>query len=155
MQKMAFKYHDEAIIPFNNKQCDTTLENGSKCSQNHCVHYEDVCELADEPKTFNNRYCDICRLGLFHSLRRKTEEMKGEKLQKSKETGKDYFIATGYNSSAGWQYEHVNTGDQFWDNTRPDTEEIIENCGKKWLNRKEQQKKHPTHQTKLMQFFTK
>jgi hypothetical protein len=153
MQKMAFKYHDEAIIPFNHKQCNTTLENGSKCSQNHCVHYEDVCELADEPQTFNNRYCDICRLGLFHALRCKTEEMRDDKIQKVKETGKDYFIATGYNSSAGWQYEHVNTGDKFWDNARPDTEEIIENCGKKWLKYK--QKEQPTHQTTLDNFFSK
>jgi hypothetical protein len=79
--------------------------------------------------------------------------MRDDKLQESKQTGKDYFIATGFNSSAGWQYEHVNTGDKFWDDARPDTEEIIENCGKKWLKYK--QKEPPTHQTTLDQFFSK
>ena len=50
---MAFKYHDEAIIPFNNAECNTMLENGSKCSQKHCKHIDDpnICELADEPET--------------------------------------------------------------------------------------------------------
>jgi hypothetical protein len=152
MQSMAFKYHDEAIIPFNHEKCNTTLENGSKCAKKHCVHNEHICELADEPDTFAHRYCEICRLGLFHQLRRKTEEMKAEKMQEVKKTGKDYFIATGYKSSVGWQYEHVNTGEKFWDEASPDTEEIIENCGRKWLNRKETQKQS-THQTKLTQFF--
>ena len=150
---MAFKYHDEAIIPFNHKQCNETLVNGSKCSQKHCLHYEDVCELADEPETFNNRYCDMCRLALFHALRRKTEEMKQDKLRKAAQTGKDYFIATGYQSSAGWQYEHVNTSAKFWCDESPDTEEIIQNCGEKWL--KDKQKEQPTHQTKLTSFFSK
>ena len=149
---MAFKYHDEAIIPFNDAECNTMLENGSKCSQKHCKHIDgpDNCELVDEPETFHARYCEICRMGLFHSLRRATEKMKQEKMEKIKETGKNYFIATGYESSAGWQYEHLNSGEKFWDCKRPDTEEIIQACGDKWLKNKPTQR---TYQTTLENFF--
>ena len=148
---MAFKYHDEAIIPFNNTECNIVLENGSKCAQKHCVHYENSCELADEPETFSNRYCEICRMGLFHSLRRETQKMKQEKMEKIKQTGKDYFIATGFESSAGWQYEHVNSGHMFWNTARPDTEEIIQACGERWLKNKPMEER--THQTTLEDFF--
>ena len=154
MQKMAFKYHDEAIIPFNNIECNTMLEDGSKCCQKHCRHYEDSCELADEPETFHGRYCEICLMGLFHALRRETEKMKKDKMEKVKETGKDYFIATGYESSAGWQYEHINSGNKFWDSARPDTEEIIQACGEKWLKNKPLEELcQRTHQTTIKHFF--
>jgi hypothetical protein len=150
---MAFKYHDEAIIPFNDVECNTMLENGSKCCQKHCKHIDgpSICELADEVETFHTRYCEICRVGLFQSLRRATEKMKQEKMEKIKETGKNYFIATGYESSAGWQYEHLNSGDIFWDCKRPDTEEIIQACGEKWLKNKPPPQR--THQTSIENFF--
>jgi hypothetical protein len=151
MQKMAFKYHDDAIIPFNNIECNTMLEDGSKCCQKHCRHFEGICDLADEPKTFHTRYCEICRMGLFQSLRLATEKMKQDKMEKIKETGKDYFIATGYESSAGWQYEHINSGEKFWDSKRPDTEEIIQACGEKWLKNKPPPQR--THQTTIEHFF--
>jgi hypothetical protein len=128
------------------------LENGSKCSQKHCKHIDDpnICELGDEPETFHARYCEICHMDLFHSLRHATEKMKQEKMEKIKETGKNYFIATGYQSSAGWQYEHINSGEKFWDCESPNTEEIIQACGDKWLKNKPTQR---TYQTTLENFF--
>ncbi|CAB3987809.1 Hypothetical predicted protein [Paramuricea clavata] len=130
---MAFDHHDAAIIPFNDTTCQTTLENGTKCSQQHCHHVEDVCELSDED-SFRTRYCGGCRMQLFHSLRAKTEEMRQEKIKKAKETGKDYFTATGFKSGTGdWQYEHVNSSQTFWDRNKPVTEEIIQACGDRWI----------------------
>jgi hypothetical protein len=73
-------------------------------------------------------------------------------MEKIKQTGKDYFIATGFESSAGWQYEHINSGHMFWDKASPDTEEIIQACGEKWLKNKPKLEER-THQTTLENFF--
>ena len=49
-----------------------------------------------------------------------------------------------------WEYEHVNSGEKFFDMRKPDTEEIIQICGDKWLlTRKEKR----TYQTTLKDFF--
>jgi hypothetical protein len=88
---------------------------------------------------------------LFHFLRAKTEEARAEKAKKADETGKDYFIATGFQMCNGmWEYEHVNSGEKFFDMRKADTEEIIQVCGDKWLlTRKEKR----TYQTTLKDFF--
>ncbi|CAB3996219.1 Hypothetical predicted protein [Paramuricea clavata] len=151
---MAFAHHATAIIPFNDTTCQTTLENGTKCSQQHCRHVEDnVCDLGDDEDHFKDRYCDMCRMELFHSLCAKTEEMKEEKQEKAKQTGKNYFIATGFADNNGWQYQHVDSGEIFWDCDCPDTEEIIQACGDRWLARNNVCEKQCTHQTVIEQFF--
>ena len=148
---MAFEHHDAAIIPFNDTTCNTILENGTQCSQQHCKHAEDVCEMGEDTDSFKLRYCESCRMELFHFLRAKTEEARAEKAKKADETGKDYFIATGFQMCNGmWEYEHVNSGGKFFDMRKPDTEEIIQVCGDKWLlTRKEKR----TYQTTLKDFF--
>ena len=137
------------LITLNVTRCWKMAQNAVKNIVD--IHFEGICDLADEPKTFHSRYCEICRMGLFQSLRLATEKMKQDKMEKIKETGKDYFIATGYESSAGWQYEHINSGEKFWDSKRPDTEEIIQACGEKWLKNKPPPQR--THQTTIEHFF--
>ncbi|CAB4006396.1 Hypothetical predicted protein [Paramuricea clavata] len=152
---MAFVNHDAAIEPFNT-DCQTTLKNGTKCEQQHCQHFV-ACEFGDDEKSFKQRYCQDCRYLLYVSLRRKTEEMK--KKEKAKQTGKDYFVATGFADGDLWQYEHVNSGKVFWKRVSADTEEIIQACGDQWLNEEkkkmadEEKSVKNTHQTKLEQFF--
>ena len=151
---MAFKHHDEAIIPFNDTSCTTILGDGvTQCTQKHCKHLTTVCELADDPEYFKHCYCEICRQGLFENLLGKTHKMRQEKSAHALETGKDLFIATGFQMCDGqWQYEHVNTKKTFLDRRRPDTEEIIQDCGNVWLKR-EKEKKQPTCQTTLKDYF--
>jgi hypothetical protein len=151
---MAFKHHDEAIIPFNDTSCTTILGDGvTQCTQKHCIHLKTVCELADDPEYFKHCYCEICRQGLFENLLGKTQEMRQEKSARALETGKDLFIATGFQMCDGqWQYEHVNTKKTFLDCRSPVTEEIIQACGDSWLKR-EKEKKSRTVQTTLKDYF--
>ena len=150
---MAFKHHDEAIIPFNDTSCTTILENGSQCTQKHCKHLKTACELADDPEYFKHCYCEICRQGLFENLLGKTHEMRQEKSAHVLKTGKDLFIATGFQMCDGqWQYEHVNTEKKFLDHRKPNTEEIIQACGDAWLKREKEKKSH-TVQTTLKDYF--
>jgi hypothetical protein len=151
---MAFKHHDEAIIPFNDTSCTTILDDGvTQCTQKHCKHLKTVCELADDPEYFKHCYCEICRQGLFEGLLGKTHEMRQEKAAEASGTGKDLFIATGFQMCDGqWEYEHVNTEKKFLDCRSPVTEEIIQACGDAWLKRKKE-KKPPTVQTTLKDFF--
>jgi N-acetylglutamate synthase-like GNAT family acetyltransferase len=151
---MAFKHHDDAIIPFNDTSCTTILDDGvTQCTQKHCKHLKTVCELADDPDYFKHCYCETCRQGLFENLLEKTHEMRQEKSACALETGKDYFIATGFQMCDGqWEYEHVNTKKKFLDNRSPVTEEIIQACGDCWLKREKEKKSH-TVQTTLKDYF--
>jgi hypothetical protein len=152
---MAFAHHDEAIIPFNDSSCNTILENGSQCTQKHCKHLTTVCELADDPEYFKTCYCEICRQGLLQNLLAKTHEMRQEKSKEALETGKDLFIATGFQMSDGqWEYEHINTKKKFLDNHAPDTEEIIQARGDVWLKREKIKNQKPrTVQKTLKDYF--
>ena len=49
-----------------------------------------------------------------------------------------------------WEYEHVNSGERFLDMRKPDTEEIIQACGNKWLLTRGEKR---TYQTTLKDFF--
>jgi hypothetical protein len=151
---MAFKHHDDAIIPFNDTSCTTILGDGqTRCTQKHCIHLTTVCELADDPEYFKNCYCETCRTGLFQNLLKKTHEMRQEKTAKALETGKDLFIATGFQMAGGqWEYEHVNSKKKFIDIRSPETEEIIQACGDAWLKRTKGQKPL-TKQTTLKDYF--
>ena len=151
---MAFKHHDEAIIPFNDTNCCEILEDGvTECPQNHCKHVTGACALGDDPEYFKHRYCELCRQGLFENLLEKTHEMRQEKTVQALETGKDLFIATGFQMSDGqWEYEHVNTKQKFLSSRSPETEEIIQYIGDAWLKRKKEQKQ-PTLQMTLKEYF--
>jgi hypothetical protein len=151
---MAFKHHEEAIIPFNDTSCREILDDGvTECPQNHCEHVTGACALGDDPEYFKLRYCEICRQGLFESLLGKTHEMRQEKATEASATGKDLFIATGFQMAGGqWEYEHITTKKKFLDMRSPETEEIIQACGNAWLKR-EKEKKTPTHQMTLKEYF--
>ena len=151
---MAFAHHDEAIIPFNDTGCFITLENGTQCSQKHCKHVDGVCELADDDEdNFKNCYCEVCRMGLFENLLSKTEDMRREKIKESEKTGKDLFVATGFQMASGsWEYEHVTSKLKFLDDRKPETEEIIQACGDSWLLRGGNRKPR-TVQTTLKEYF--
>ncbi|CAB3980429.1 Hypothetical predicted protein [Paramuricea clavata] len=152
---MAFKYHDEAAARLYDKNCTTILKDGSKCQQLHCKHAQDagVCEAGDDEEQFNDRFCSACRMDIYWYLREKTEEMHLEKVTKAQTESKDYFIATGYHSSAGWQYEHVTTRKLFDDPEAPDTEEIIASVGARWVEREKNKKPGEKIQTTLTNFF--
>jgi hypothetical protein len=152
---MAFAHHDDAIIPFNDTDCFIILENGLQCSQKHCKHVDGVCELAaaDEADNFKICYCEVCRLGLFENLLSKTEDMRREKIKEAKETGKELFVATGFQMASGsWEYEHVTSKLKFLDDRKPETEEIIQACGDSWLLRGGNRKPR-TVQTTLKEYF--
>ncbi|CAB3981393.1 Hypothetical predicted protein [Paramuricea clavata] len=153
---MAFKYHHEAAAQLYDKTCTTILEDGSKCLQLHCPHAEDtgVCEAGNDDELFNDRFCTECRMSIYWYLRGKTKEMRLEKVEKAKTEGKDYFIATGYQSDVGWQYEHVTTRQLFHDPQEPKTEEIIASVGARWLEREKNKKPGEKLQTTLTSFFT-
>jgi hypothetical protein len=153
---MAFAHHDEAIIPFNDTDCVQILENGKQCSQKHCKHVDGICEFAsdDEADNFKVCYCEICRMGLFESLLLKTQDMRAEKIQKAKETGKELFIATGFQMGNGqWEYEHVTSKRKFLDARKPETEEIIQACGDSWLLKGGNKKPTNPRQTTLAEYF--
>ncbi|CAB3978017.1 Hypothetical predicted protein [Paramuricea clavata] len=149
---MAFKFHEEAADTIFDKSCEEILEDGSKCLQQHCCHTT-VCELGGDEDHFHARVCGECRMKIFWYLRHKTEETRLEKVEKVKNEGKDYFIATGYTLGKNWQYEHVNSRTLFDAPEEPLTEEIIAFVGERWLKQQETKPKEKQYQTKLTDFF--
>ncbi|CAB4001675.1 Hypothetical predicted protein [Paramuricea clavata] len=154
---MAFAEHETAILQFNDTACQTIV-NGEKCKQQHCVHANDtnICEMGDDEKFFKTRYCGACRMALYHYLQQQTENKKEILKKKALETGTDYFIATGYYNGNGlWQYEHVNTDTTFWWRAEPTTDDIIRECGEKWLATKTNSPQTmKCHQTLMENFLT-
>ena len=97
-----------------------------KCTSEHCYHRK-TCDMSITSRNFKQRYCQMCRLGMYHDAR----EAKIEEFLQKRFAGGNQVMATGqvfFTSLLTYEYVHVDMCKVF-----TSRHENAEDAGAEWL----------------------